>query len=171
MFKGFSQLICASAMFAAPAFALEVGDTAPCAAMDQFNPATGKTYNGCISQGVDGAEFAIVEFSQVNCGACRENMPGLSRLASETRGFATSRDVVLDRNKAAIDQYIERNKSLLMPLHVGYDLNRAGARGFGVTATPTIFVVDADGKILYKHVGVMSQGDISEIKSLVGAGQ
>lgn len=164
-----ARIAVASAMvaFAAPALALEVGDAAPCVVLDQILP-SGETTEGCIRERAEGATHTVLEFFSITCGACEVNLPRVAKLSDELGPLATVRMVSIDRNAPAVNDW-RLGKGDLIRFPIALDTGRDARRAYDVRVTPTMFILDATDTVVYKHEGVLSEGDRAQIRSLVGA--
>jgi thioredoxin-related protein len=150
------------------AFALEAGDAAPCVVLDGVN-ASGQAVNGCIRDTVSpGQTHTIIDFFSVFCSTCKKNLPAVAQLTHALATSATVRYVSIDKKKADIENFL---KDPLNKTHinnpVAFDLERDAKTAYGVVSTPTMFILDANYKIVYKHTGELTQKDIQEITQLV----
>ncbi len=76
------------------------------------------------------------------------------------------RFVSIDRNKQAATEYVNRTR-LIQDFPVAFDFERDAKAAYKVFATPTLFVLNHDNQVVYKHVGVLSQSNIQEIRALI----
>jgi peroxiredoxin len=150
---------------AAPAFALEVGDSAPCVELNDVQP-NGTVINQCIRTHQANQSFTMLEFFATTCSDCAENLPNVSALEKQISGTTTVRLVGIDRSADVINAYITAHRDLIQ-FPVALDIDRDATKTYGVTATPTVFVLDAKNKVIYKHIGVFSDQDDADIQALV----
>ncbi len=147
------------------ASALEVGQQGPCVELDDVQP-NGTTVNQCIRTREGHTTFALLEFFSTTCSDCAENLPKLSSLAASISATTTTRLVGIDRNASDTQSYIPKHKDLIQ-FPVAIDSDRDATDAYGVHATPTVFLLDAKNKIIFKHEGVFSADDITTIQDLV----
>ncbi len=152
-------------ILAKPCFALEVGDTAPCVQLQQIQ-ADDATATECVQAATAGTKYAMLEFFSTTCPACAENLPKVSQLAREAEATTTTRLVGIDRNASAIPQYVDQHRDLI-DFPVSIDSSRQATRAYGVTATPTVFLVDSRNKIVYKTIGTFSDDDMNQIRQIL----
>lgn len=144
--------------------ALDVGDQVSCITLRDRQP-DGSVVEQCANARADVAEFTIVEFFSIQCGACLRNLPVLESLATDVESKATTRLISVDRDVAAVDAFLNTSP---MKLRMAYDNERLAKRHYEIVVTPTIFVIDRDDKIVYRHAGSLIPSDVAAIKGLVG---
>lgn len=87
------------------------------------------------------------------CPSCRAEHPWLMKLANEQGIAIYGLNYKDDRDKALV--WLERYKDPYV-LNIFDTLGRLGL-DLGVTGAPETFMIDADGIIRYRHVGVVDQ--------------
>src|ERR1700756_4846227 len=97
---------------AAPSFALEVGQAAPCVDLQDVQP-DGSIINHCIRTRDATQTFALLEFFSTTCSDCIENLPKASALQKEISATTVVRLIGIDRDPAAIKSYINDNRNLI----------------------------------------------------------
>ncbi len=142
--------------------AAEVGDTAQCVVLDQVK--NGQTTEHCIRDPDVAGQAIVIEFFSITCSACIANIPNIKTLAAELGNSATVRYVSIDRNESAVRDFIQRHD---IKLEVAFDTERTARRAYDIVATPTLFVLNPNNEIIYKHIGTIDSNDINEIKSVV----
>ncbi len=156
----------AAAIFgSANAFALGVGDDAPCVVLNQI-ATDGSESEFCIREPKAPGQLVLLEFFSATCSDCIRNLPIISGFADEIRGRATVRAVGIDRNESLLRNFVGQYRDLLS-YDVALDTSRDAKQAYGVVSTPTLFVLNSENKILYKHTGVLSETDLNEIRALI----
>lgn len=104
------------------------------------------------------------------CGPCKMSFPGLQRLYDKYR--SDPRVVIMavnvwerdkDRRKHVAD-FLRQNPSLKFPVY--FDLNDSVVGKFGVTGIPTKFILDKEGRIQFKDVGLTPEEQFLEEASM-----
>lgn len=154
-------------LFSFSASALEVGETAPCVVLEHIN-ADGSETSQCIREANEEGQLKVLEFFSAFCSACKRNLPLFSSLNKEFGEDVTFRLVGIDRNENALRRYRTSNKSLIN-FQVALDTDRDAKRAYDIIATPTLFVLDENDKVLYKHIGVLGQKDLDALRAIFKA--
>ena len=125
-------------------------------------------YVGCAVSPAEQKKFVLVDVSQVNCGACIQNYPIFVKLAKDIESVANSRTIYLDRDKQMVVDYVKQNPQFFGNEEVGLDVERKQSKLLKIKYTPTMFVLDEKGVILFSSVGVLTSKNIADIKKVVG---
>lgn len=146
--------------------ALEAGDLAQSGVSlnHLMNDGTEKTQDLLAVE--KGQKFTVLEFFQTTCGACTENRPNFIALSNEFAKTASFKLVGLDRKEKALRDFFLTIKSEFSFPYV-LDNLRTATKAYGVTATPTSFIVDGNGKILFKHEGTFEASDMQKIREIL----
>ncbi|HVY71604.1 MAG TPA: redoxin domain-containing protein [Verrucomicrobiae bacterium] len=115
-------------------------------------------------------KVVILDFWATWCGPCRAEIPSFIELHKqyEKDGLVVI-GVSLDDGSKPVKKFIASEK-INYPIVMGND-SVTGDFG-GVEVIPTTFVIDRDGKIVSKHVGVTQKAEFeAEIKPLLAAGK
>lgn len=130
-----------------------IGKTAP-----EFSlpPVQGRTLG--LSSGDLHSEVSLVNVFASWCTACREEHPLFVRMAA---------DGVVPLHGLNYKDQPENAAKWLNSLgdpytRTGADLNGRVAMDWGVYGVPETFVVGADGRIAYKHIGAVTQKGLDE---------
>jgi thiol-disulfide isomerase/thioredoxin len=145
---------------------LGVGDHAPCVVLKDIQP-DNTEIEQCIRTKPENAKYLLLEFFSVTCSDCQENMPILSKLAYEVSTTSGTRLVAIDRNEAQIRKYLQDTSKTLLHSPVALDIERDAKKAYGVVETPTLFILDKDNQVVFKHSGILSPADVDSIKHLV----
>ena len=146
-------------------FAYNVGDTAACVVLKQLAP-NGMESEHCIRDTKMDGQAKVIEFFSATCSDCQVNLPIVNALSARLEGKATTRLVGIDRSEALIRDYVQGNRNLIR-VEVAFDTNRDAKRAYDVIETPTIYVLNHDNKVLYKHTGILSDAAVHEIEMIV----
>jgi len=95
-------------------------------------------------------QIVVLNFWQLNCPPCKEEMPLLDAAGKAHNG--TAHVVVLDLgdSKSAIQEYFgDASLNMLVP----YDREGRVAAAYSVGFTPTTFLIDTQGVVRYVKVG------------------
>lgn len=162
----FGSLIAASLLvMSAQAFALEVGQAAPCVVLDDVQ-ADNSVINQCIRTREAGQPYVLIEFFSVTCEDCATNLPKLSGLNASISATTQVRLVSIDRDATAIHSYVDGNRNLIN-FPVALDVDRSATRAYGIDVTPTVYILDSNNTVVFKHEGIFSDQDIAQIQALV----
>jgi hypothetical protein len=159
----------ATLLLAAPVRALEVGEDAPIcrSPITELSPGTLARTSVCpLSPARPEHAFVAVEVMSVFCSACLENLPNIRTLQAEFGNRATVRFLSLDSSESLVTQYMQRQGgSVTAPVAV--DIRQAFRRDLNVTATPTFFIFNRDGRLLYRHLGTFSAATLAEVRGIL----
>lgn len=147
------------------AWALEVGEAAPCVVLEHYQ-VSGESIDHCIRDHAEGQTHTIIEFFSITCSACAENLPKVRVLADRVTEQATTRLVSIDRKINDVKSYVENHRADIN-FEVAFDNERDAKKAYGVVSTPTVFVLNQENVIVYKHEGVFSDADLTEIENLI----
>ena len=150
---------------AVPAMALEVGDFAPCVVLEDIQP-NGKSIDQCIRTPKKKGEFVILEFFTPKCEDCVTNLEPLDRLAADTSATATTRLIGVERKKENVLAFLEEHDNHIN-VPVSLDLQSNAAKAYGVVAVPTLFVLNNKNRVVFKHLGPLSEETVAAIKNVV----
>ncbi len=149
----------------APAFALDVGDKAPCVTLETISPA-GAAADQCIRTRAAAQRFTLIEFFSTTCSYCLENLPVIASLGADVAPTAQLRFVAIDRRRQDVVAYIAAHDQIAQ-FPVALDVTREAKRVYGVAVTPTVFVLDQNETVVFKHEGTLDSADVAAIKDLV----
>ena len=107
----------------------------------------------------------ILSFWASWCGPCRAELPALSTWAKDRKDvevFAVNVDKTSDKANAFLQRV-----QVDLPLLADHDSVALGE--FGVTAMPTMVVVDRNGTVKYEHAGYSAEKGFKELEDTLGA--
>ena len=105
-------------------------------------------------------EIKIVNFFATWCGPCKVEHPQLMELSSSFRIYGIAKK---DNSK----DIIRWLKSYGNPFDkLGLDNDGISSIEWGVYGLPETFIINKDGKILYKHIGPIMKNDLEKINSI-----
>jgi len=126
---------------------------------------------------VNGANFSlgnfkgkvvVLDFFATWCGPCKTQMPHLSQICDK---YNISKVVVISISVDPRSDTVEKLKQFALDNDMTWIVARDTAgvtKNYGVTAIPTLFIVDWNGIIRYAHVGVTSASKLlNEIDTLL----
>lgn len=154
-----------SVALSTPSWALEVGDLAPGTVLTHVEADGSMPVQGLDAR-EKGRDFVLLEFFQITCQPCEINLPRVARLADETAETTTTRIVSIDRKVPDVLAYVEGHKEIIK-FSTALDNERAALRAYGVKVTPTVFVLDAENRIVFKSEGVLDSTEMQTIRDLV----
>ena len=101
----------------------------------------------------------LVNFFSSTCEPCAKEMPALEQVKQEAGGKVRFVGIDVGDPLAATTSFVDAVK---VTWDIGRDPDAAFAGALGATALPTTFVLDADGRIVYQHLGAL---DVDQLKS------
>lgn len=115
----------------------------------QFKAISGETFSTSELRG----KVVLVNFWATYCGPCMKDMPKVidAHRKFSPRGYETIAVAVWRDDPDRVAQYTSKHA---LPFRVALDSSGELAREFGnVRITPTIFLIDKNGKVLRRYVG------------------
>ncbi len=114
-------------------------------------------------------KVVLLDFMATWCGPCRASMPGLKVLWEEYGGrivlISISVDPVYD-TEDRLRSWVRGGGATW--IHARDTMDPPLAQIYGVTGIPTYVIIDKDGCVRYRHVGLTSEGVIrGEIEALL----
>ncbi len=115
-----------------------------------------------------GNKVVIVDFWATWCGPCREEVPHLNTLYSELKGKGLEIvGISMDTDGTDSVKDFAREFRMQYPIVIG-DEKVAESFG-GIIGLPTTFIIDRNGRIAKKYIGLPLADDMTKIvKDLVG---
>ncbi len=146
--------------------ALEAGDLVQAGISVNHLMADGTEKTQDVLTTEKGQKYTVLEFFSTTCPACMENQPKFISLSKELSGKATFKFVGLDRREKQLRDFYQTIRSEFSFPYV-LDNNRFATKAFAVSATPTSFIVDQNGKVIFKHEGTYEPADMQTIRDLL----
>jgi DsbE subfamily thiol:disulfide oxidoreductase len=127
-----------------------VADDAPMAPDITLASRSGKNMRLAEMRG----EVILLNFWASWCGPCREEMPKLEALHQKYKDLGVRIvGINLDSEKGLSEPLLQ---STGVSFTILYDPTGSAGEKFGVSAMPSTFIIDRDGKIRYHHKGYQS---------------
>ena len=156
----------------ATAFAYNVGETVQDIAIPHLSTTGAITTKNLLS-GESSTQFKVIEFFLTTCPLCNANRPIFSRLNQEFQGKVLFKLVGIDRPNRrtgrpdAILNYVSAHSRELQ-FEIGLDHDRAAYNLYDITETPTLYVLNANNEVVYKHGHqVINARAEAEIRSII----
>ncbi len=157
-------LIMTMLVTSAALFALEQGEMAPSVELSLI----GQQEVTDITIPSEGKEFVVLEFMSITCGPCIQSLPFLKMLNSSIQDNADMRMIDIDRPSQAVTDFFEDYYSKYFDLPFFVDTTqRIAARAFMIKYTPTLFIINRAGEVVYKHIGAIDFATGQHITELV----
>jgi thiol-disulfide isomerase/thioredoxin len=153
-----AMLLALSLLLSAQVMALEVGETAVETTVTQFD-STGNHTVVPVAELDEGDEFILVEFFAFWCYYCNKSKPVIKALTNAYEGKLTVRAIT---NEPISDFSILSKMASLQTeeplLNIASDdqENFPSLEAYGIQGFPTFFLLDKNGKVLHKHVGLLT---------------
>lgn len=120
---------------------------------------------------VDGQTPMIISFWATTCKPCIRELDAVNELMPDWLDEAKFRVVAVSTDD---NRFVAKAKSLVeghgwTDFIVLYDKNQEFMRAMNVTLTPQVYVVDANGKIIYSHTGYTPGSEEELLKHIKSA--
>jgi thiol-disulfide isomerase/thioredoxin len=120
-----------------------------------------------ISTAAFHGKVVLINFWATWCPPCREEIPEMIALANKYKGNLQIIGVSMDDDPPEQILAFARGKNMNYPIVMGSD--KLSEEYGGVDALPTTFVLDTNGRVVQKHMGVYPEEVYDgEIRSLLG---
>jgi thiol-disulfide isomerase/thioredoxin len=111
-------------------------------------------------------KVVLLNFWATWCGPCRAEIPDLVALQEHYDGRLQIIGLNVDDEEADIQQYVKETK---INYPVAMTSNEVRRQFGGIPALPTSFVLDTEGRVVQKHVGLWNPAVYeTEIRALLG---
>jgi peroxiredoxin len=158
-------LVATTLCLAGFAHALEVGNQAPCVELNQI-AINGSESVHCIRDRAIKTQALVQEFFSVPCSDCHDSFTTVNAAAAQLGEAATFRLIALDRDEKLVRDFVAGNRDVVTH-EVALDSHRDAMKAYGVVATPTVFVLNSQNTIIFKHEGVVTKNVAAEIEKAV----
>ena len=110
----------------------------------------------------------LVTYWSIKCSLCLEEIPKLTELYSELNPYGFE-IIGIAMSYDPPNRVVELSKKRKIPYSIALDINSDAEMAFGrIRATPTNFLIDADGKIVQRNIGTLNIKKLrSKIKKLL----
>ncbi len=110
------------------------------------------------------SDLVVIELMSTDCRTCIASMPAMSELASAVAQNVAIKTVAIDRE---LDNYFFNEYTELILYPFIFDFKRVVAANFELQFTPTIFILNQDNRIIYKHVGKVGEEEVAKMMAVV----
>jgi thiol-disulfide isomerase/thioredoxin len=120
-----------------------------------------------------GGEFAlgepqkkplVISFWASWCGPCQKELPALAKLALE-RSDLLFLGINVDRKQEDAEKFLSKVQTGSLPL--AFDPDSLTMGQFGVMSMPTMFLIDAAGKVAFRKIGYSEQNGFKELLTAI----
>ena len=103
-----------------------------------------------------GDEVTVVSLWAVWCQPCKRELPALSRLQRSQAVGVIALDIgdEAERVQAFLD-------GLGIDVRAVLDPDGRALAAFGASSVPATFIVDADGRVVWEHLGAVGENDVA----------
>jgi hypothetical protein len=137
-------------------------------AMSAIGPGGEVTFTfrkGCAFTPADPMKkLKLIDVSQVNCAACVQNHPIFLKLAKDVGAVCEPMTMYIDRDRAMVLKHVEDDGG--SSVEIGLDTGRLHSKALKNRYTPTTYVINEQGAVVYSYVGVLPATQISKIKAI-----
>lgn len=110
-------------------------------------------------------KYVLIDFWASWCGPCKQSFPHMKEVYNKYKSDKFEiYSISIDKDKAA---WLKESKVQQLPWLQTLDTKNISQSSFAVTAVPTTYLVDPNGKIIMKEVGFDSSGNGPLEKKLI----
>ena len=136
---------------------VEAGDTAPSFAITTDS---GKQ----ITRANFGGKLLVLNFWATWCPPCIEEMPSLNEFAQQvSKDGVVVLGVSIDRNEQVYKRFLQQNR---LAFDTARDPEAGIAAEYGTFKWPETYIINADGKVVEKHIGPKNWNDPAIVASV-----
>lgn len=163
----FKAAFVALAFAAAPASALEVGDSVPYLIVDGLDGKGQATILSLHSVDKPEQSYTLVGFMSVEDQVSRKNLATIVAQAIDLAPDVATRLVAVDSEIEIVKDFREAYKNdLTFPLV--FDPQQSAKRAYEVPKVPVLFMVNFEGKVLAKVEGELTSEKVNTLRKSVG---
>ncbi|MBI9103436.1 MAG: redoxin domain-containing protein [Spirochaetales bacterium] len=147
------------ALSVAPSFAIEVGDTAPPFVLTNID----RSY--VFSKNIYGTGYVLLDFYATTCVNCNKELPLIEDiyLDHKDNGLQVLLMATDPEGSSIVKPFFEANPT---PIPILLDRYQKSVESFGVEVLPTVFLINPEGKVVYKGTGFHPEVD-DEIRAFL----
>jgi len=126
----------------------------------------GSVVEDMVIEGVDAVDirlqdykgkYVLIDFWASWCGPCKQAFPHMKSIYEKYKGHDFEIvSISIDKDKEA---WLKEYKKQILPWVNGLDKGDTAQKMLNITAVPTLFLLDPDGKILVKEIGLDLKGN------------
>jgi len=103
----------------------------------------------------------VLSFWASWCGPCRKELPALGEF-KKSHPEVSFLAVNVDRDRSAAEGFLSK---VSVDLPVAFDPDAKALGQYGVTSMPTLFLIDKQGHLVWKHVGFSPEKGFTELEA------
>ncbi len=152
---------------ATSSFALNKGDSAPSITVTEY-AVDGNHFPTDLSDS-EGKEYVLVEFFAFWCYYCNKSLPTVEDYARNYADKMTVKMVTVEQWDATVEANMEAWKMAEPSIHITADTdeNYPSIFAYGVEGFPTFFLLDMNGNVVHKHVGLLTEANSTALKAIL----
>lgn len=111
---------------------------------------------------------SVINFWASWCEPCRQEMPDLQKAFEKYKdrvNFLMVNETAMEEDEEAVYHFLQKNRFAFPVLldRLTADQKTVGMDQYGVLGVPMTFVVDAQGTIIHKKIGMMDEREIDQV--------
>ncbi|SEN07965.1 TlpA family protein disulfide reductase [Lihuaxuella thermophila] len=115
---------------------------------------------------------SVINFWASWCEPCRKEMPDFQQAYEKYKGrvnFLMVNETAMEEDEEAVYHFLKENRFTFPVLldRLTADQKTVGMDQYGVLGVPMTFVVDANGVITHKKIGMMTEGEIEQLMQAI----
>lgn len=113
-------------------------------------------------------KFVLLNFWAIWCPPCREEMPDINKFYKENKDQIVVLGVELGSKKLDVQKFINKGQYVYPIL---LDPDEKIGHQYRITAVPTTFILDRNGRILYVVKGAITYDTLNQVKEILLAAE